>query len=292
MSGAIACEQRQYETYVLSLTEPNSSIEIVPARGGILTRWQFQGKDIFYLDHERFTDPSLSVRGGNPILFPICGNLPDNTYTYNGQSYTLKQHGFARDLPWQVVEQPMGDCPSILLRLKSNQQTREVYPFDFELLFRYTLHEDLLATEQTIINHSDDHPMPFALGFHPYFGVQDKQKLEFEIPSEEFQDQQTKEVHPFKGDFDLERDELDLIFQTLSQNTATIVDRHQGTRLKLEFSHAYANLVFWTLKGKDFYCLEPWTAPRNAMNTGDRLLYLDPGASFETSVNFYIELLE
>jgi len=292
MSGAIACEQRQYETYVLSLAEPNSSIEIVPARGGILTRWQFQGKDIFYLDRERFTDPSLSVRGGNPILFPICGNLPDNTYTYNEQSYTLKQHGFARDLPWQVVEQPMGDHPSILLRLKSNQQTREVYPFDFELLFRYTLHEDLLATEQTIINHSDDHPMPFALGFHPYFWVQDKQKLEFEIPSEEFQDQQTKEVHPFKGSFDLERDELDLIFQTLSQNTATIVDRQQGTRLKLEFSHAYANLVFWTLKGKDYYCLEPWTAPRNAMNTGDRLLYLDPGASFETSVNFYIELLE
>jgi len=292
MSGAIACEQRQYETYVLSLTEPNSSIEIVPSRGGILTRWQFQGKDIFYLDSERFTDPNLSVRGGNPILFPICGNLPDNTYTYNEQRYTLKQHGFARELPWQIVEQSMGDRPSILLRLKSNPQTREVYPFDFELLFRYTLQEDLLATEQTIINHSDDQPMPFALGFHPYFWVQDKQKLEFEIPSEEFQDQHTKEVHPFEGSFDLERDELDLIFQTLSQNTATIIDHQQGTRLKLEFSHAYANLVFWTLKGKNFYCLEPWTAPRNAMNTGDRLLYLDPGASLETSVNFYIELLE
>jgi galactose mutarotase-like enzyme len=59
---------------------------------------------MLYLDVERFANPELSIRGGVPILFPICGNLPDNCYTYNGQQYTLKQHGFGRYLPWEVTE--------------------------------------------------------------------------------------------------------------------------------------------------------------------------------------------
>ncbi|MFM7450793.1 MAG: aldose epimerase, partial [Leptolyngbyaceae cyanobacterium] len=49
----------------------------------------------------------------------------------------------------------------------------------------------------------------------------------------------------------------------------------------LTYSPEFSTLVFWTLKGKDFYCLEPWTAPRNALNTGENLLHLAPGASLD-----------
>jgi galactose mutarotase-like enzyme len=42
-----------------------------------------------------------------------------------------------------------------------------------------------------------------------------------------------------------------------------------------EFTH----FVVWTLEGKDFVCVEPWTSPGNALNTGDRLLTLQPGES-------------
>ncbi|WP_390883212.1 aldose epimerase family protein [Kovacikia minuta] len=116
----IATQHDRYTTYILSDQETNSILEIVPERGGIVTRWQVHGKDILYLDAERFADPALSVRGGIPILFPICGNLPDNTYTYNGQTYTLKQHGFARDLAWEVTEQVTQDRVSLTLVLNSN----------------------------------------------------------------------------------------------------------------------------------------------------------------------------
>jgi galactose mutarotase-like enzyme len=36
--------------------------------------------------------------------------------------------------------------------------------------------------------------------------------------------------------------------------------------------------VIWTLPGKDFVCLEPWTAPANALNSGESLLIVPPGA--------------
>jgi len=140
---AIAIKEQQYKTYILSDETAQSELEVVPERGGIITRWRVQGQEILYLDAERFANPDLSVRGGIPILFPICGNLPDNTYThhkknigekeepaaegttydetYNQQKYTLKQHGFARDLPWEVTEQVTQDFVSLTLVLESNE---------------------------------------------------------------------------------------------------------------------------------------------------------------------------
>ena len=67
---AIALKQKQYKTYILSDETANSALEVVPERGGIATSWLVEGKEIFYLDAERFANPDLTVRGGIPILFP------------------------------------------------------------------------------------------------------------------------------------------------------------------------------------------------------------------------------
>jgi galactose mutarotase-like enzyme len=145
---AIALQESQYKTYILSDQAANSQLEVVPERGGIITKWRVQGQEILYLDAERFANPELSVRGGIPILFPICGNLPDNTYTYNGQQYTLKQHGFARDFPWEVADQVTQEAASLTLVLNSNEQTRAVYPFDFQLAFTYQILGNSLEIQQ------------------------------------------------------------------------------------------------------------------------------------------------
>ncbi len=255
-----------------------------------MARWRVQGQDIFYLDEARLTDPALTVRGGIPILFPLCGNLPDNTYTHHGQPYTLKQHGFARELPWTVVDQSVGDRASLSLSLTSNDRTHAVYPFDFELTFTYTLDGNQLIAHQRYTNHSDE-PMPFSAGFHPYFQVLDKTQLEVDIPADRLLDQPTKSEHPFSGKFDFEQDEIDVAFTNLSRQSASITDRAQGLRLTLTQSDEFSIIVFWTVKGKPFYCLEPWTAGRNAMNTGDRLIHLGPGASMETTFTLTAEFI-
>ena len=281
---AIALQEQQYKTYILSDSSAQSQLEVVPERGGIITSWHVQGKELLYLDTERFANPQLSVRGGIPILFPICGNLPDNTYTYNGQQYTLKQHGFARDLPWEVTNQQIQESASLTLVLKSNEQTRAVYPFDFQLAFTYQILGNSLEIQQRYTNHSTV-PMPFSAGFHPYFATSDKTQLEFEIPATEFQDQKTKTVHPFSGEFDFNSDEIDVAFGQLSDQVATVTDKQRQLQIEMSWNDAfYGTVVFWTLKGKDFYCLEPWTAPRNALNTGTNLLYVEPGHTLQTWV--------
>ena len=102
----IAIEQQQYKTYTLFDKATQSSLVVVPERGGIIISWTVQGDEMFYLDKERLKDPSLSVRGGIPLLFPICGNLPDDTYSHQNQTYTLKQHGLAERPPGKSHTKP------------------------------------------------------------------------------------------------------------------------------------------------------------------------------------------
>lgn len=289
---AIAHRQEQYKIYTLSDTASDSWLEVVPERGGIATKWGVNGRELLYLDAERFTHPELTVRGGIPILFPICGNLPNNVYTYQDREYTLKQHGFARDLPWEVISQSTEDAASITLQLTSNEQTKQVYPFDFTLAFTYQLTQDTLKILQSYTNHSAE-PMLFSAGFHPYFAVEDKSQLEFAIPASEYTDQRTREIFAYRNHLDLEQDELDLAFSYMSANFARVVDFRTETQIYLQFAPEFNTFVFWTVKEKPFYCIEPWTAGRNALNTSDRIIKLAPNATLDTWVQLqYLSTIE
>ncbi|BBA79578.1 putative aldose 1-epimerase [cyanobacterium endosymbiont of Rhopalodia gibberula] len=280
MAFSVTFKKEQYLTYTLSDSEAISQITVVPERGGIILLWKIQGQDILYLDKERFSKPEMSIRGGVPVLFPICGNIHNNTYTYLNRTYILKQHGFARDLPWKVTQQGTDDCASLTVTLKSNEQTRLVYPFEFQLDFTYELKGNSLIIRQKYANKSEK-KMPFSFGFHPYYYVPNKSKVFFDIPSSEYQDQTTKKTFSYDGTFDFDQNEIDVGFHSLSRSLATMTDYHRKLKLVLSWSDIYSTFVFWTLKGKDYVCLEPWTAPRNALNTGNNLTELDPGATCE-----------
>ena len=282
----IVSQQKQYLTYSLTDTVAESEIDVVPERGGIILAWRIGGKDIFYLDKERFTNPELSIRGGNPILFPICGNLPDNVYRHNNKEYALKQHGFARNLPWEVAEEETkGDRAAITLALYSNDETLAAFPFEFQVSFTYQLAGNSIEIIQRYTNTGSE-PMPFSTGFHPYFYASDKAQLQFQIPSSEYWDQKNHTTHSFTGSFDFELDEIDVAFGDLTAQSASVIDPSRQLELIVEYDDAYSYLVFWTLKGKDYYCLEPWSAPRNALNSGKNLMVLAPGESRETRVRY------
>ncbi len=272
-------------SYVLADTGSQSSLTVFPDRGGIATSWKVNNRELMYLDADRFTDPSLSVRGGIPILFPICGNLPEDSYKIGDSEYSLIQHGFARNVPWQVVSQSTDKDASLTIELTSTDATRKVYPFDFTVSFTYRLSGGELIIDQSYTNHSTT-PMPFSTGLHPYFAAPDKNSLTVEIPSPSYQEKQTQAIHPFASHFDFSQAEIDAAFTNLSGNTAIVTDASQGLTLTMTQSSAYHNMVFWTVQEKDFYCLEPWTGPRNSLNTGVDLLHIAPGETFKTQVTF------
>jgi galactose mutarotase-like enzyme len=236
MTFTITQNQNQYLTYCLKDEEADAYLEVVPARGGIITRWQICGEDLLYLDTERFKYPNLSVRGGVPILFPICGNLPDNTYQHQGRNYTLKQHGFARDLPWEVSKESSETAASLTLELNSNEATRQVYPFDFQLIFTYQLQGNSLRIHQKVINLSPE-KMPFSIGFHPYFQVTDKTRLSFDIPSSQYLDQRTKTFHSYSGNFDFNLEEIDAAFPQITRHQSSFSDSYHQRQIILSYDN-------------------------------------------------------
>src|SRR5690606_16478397 len=72
----------------------------------------------------------------SPVLFPIVGALRDDTYWYEGKSYRLPRHGFARDVFFH--ESRISDT-SVVFTLTDSPETQQVYPFAFRLTLRYEL---------------------------------------------------------------------------------------------------------------------------------------------------------
>ena len=131
-----------FAIYELTESNTNSRAEICPERGGILISLVSHGQNLLYLDESTFLNPEKNIRGGNPILFPICGQLPNCTYQWNGTAYTMKNHGVARTSPWKV-EGYQKEAPGayLTISLESNAETMESYPFPFRLYLSFRKRE-------------------------------------------------------------------------------------------------------------------------------------------------------
>ena len=70
----------------------------------------------------------------SPVLFPIVGNYVQKQSVYEGKTYTLSQHGFARDMEFDLESQTENE---IWFMLKDIDTTLEKYPFHFALHIGY-----------------------------------------------------------------------------------------------------------------------------------------------------------
>ena len=247
---------------------------LAPARGGMVTRFEVAGRPVLYLDEATLADEAKSVRGGNPVLFPSPGPLAEGRFSWRGRQGTMKQHGFARTRPWRVVS---AGKQEVTLELVSDDTTRAQFPWDFALRYRHVLDHARLRIEQRIENRSGE-PMPFAAGFHPYFVVADAEKGRARIPTDATRayDNVDKREVAVDAPIDLTRAEVDLHLCDHGAREATL-ELPDGHRNVVRASPEYGRWVIWTLAGKDFVCLEPWTAAGDALNRDEAPIVVPPG---------------
>ncbi|WP_437289528.1 galactose mutarotase [Sorangium sp. So ce406] len=267
-------------TVELADSDAASRAVLAPARGGILTGLTVGGRELLYLDRATFDDRAANVRGGNPVLFPSPGKLAGDAWSAAGAAGRMRQHGFARTLPWSLDDHGTLASGGAYARLvlRSSEATRAQYPWDFRAEFTYTLRGRALRVDLRITNETGDGapPMPFGAGFHPYFAVSqaDKARATIETRATRAFDNTTKQEVPFSG-FDLTRPEVDLhLIDHGSTESALAIEGEAGLRIAVRGSPEFTHWVVWTLQGKDFVCLEPWTCPGDALNTGERLIQL------------------
>jgi len=269
-----------YPHWEYSNPEFDSLIRIVPERGGLITEWRSEGKELLYFDLERFLDKDKSVRGGIPILFPICGDLSEG-YLIGGKKYFLKQHGFARDLPWSIGL--LKDKLGIRLKLSDTKESRSCFPFFFTLLMDVRLQEKSLQISVKIHNQGHD-SMPFSFGFHPYFQISNLQKIKIDGLSEKCIDQTNMKVTNLSDQIRILDKGVD--FLSYPSCSVKVVDCLSRNVIELIHQEPMDTTVIWTDPPRKMVCLEPWTSPRNALVTGDRKLEIKPEEYIELLTTF------
>jgi galactose mutarotase-like enzyme len=271
--------------YVLEDERAASRVEIAPARGAIVTSMRVGARDVLYMDESTLFDASKNVRGGIPVLFPAPGKSENDEWHEGTLVHPMKQHGFARNLPWQVLGTSTEHGAMVSLELAANQTTIAQFPWVFRLRLVFVLTGPALRIGSNVFNDSE-RELAFGLGYHPYFAVTDKAHVEVETRATRAFDNVTKRVVPFAG-FDFTTKEVDLHLVDHG-GTSSALHLPGGGQIDLVASHEFTRWVVWSLPAKPFVCVEPWTCPGNALNTGEQLLRLGPGSFRESWVEIRV----
>ncbi|MBR3823512.1 MAG: right-handed parallel beta-helix repeat-containing protein [Kiritimatiellae bacterium] len=117
------------------------------------------GEEVFFV--------SETGTGGMPLCWPW--------FAGNGPSKDSRRHGIARYKDFEVVgTERIGNDSTLTLQLKSDDETRRLFPHDFTLTVKVRMN-DRLTVSMTGENTGKE---PFAVteAFHPYFAVSDSGK--------------------------------------------------------------------------------------------------------------------
>ena len=209
----------------------------------------------------------------SPVLFPVVGSFRDKKYTYNGNTYTMGQHGFARDNEFMFLSQSDNE---IWFSLKDTEVTRANFPFGFELKIGYRLVENCLTVLWSVKN-SDSKELYFSIGAHPAFNVMlegEASKAEYGLmfPGKEKLSYHkiTKDGLSVPTEFDLPLEAEKVCFgEDLLAESAILFERNQCKEVALikpdgeklvTVSFDTPLFAIWSPEGKNapFVCIEPW----------------------------------
>jgi galactose mutarotase-like enzyme len=269
-----------YELYNESL---GSWLRVAPDRGGIITSLGMENEEILFLNIETLYDPKKNIRGGIPILFPISGQLENGEYKWNDKVYQMKNHGVARNQPWEVMDTNVDETKAaVTLRLVSNEETMREYPFQFEAIFTYTITKNELFVDQVYRNVSEE-SMPIYAGFHPYFKTSSKD-LTYQTDAKTYLDYNNMEVHPFNHSLDLTNKKESLVLMDSMNRQISFELPELKKTVTMRYGDEFKYIVLWTEAEQEFICVEPWMAMTDELNRKEELVMVEPGKSLHTSL--------
>lgn len=141
----------------------------------------------------------LPTRWGAGVLFPYPGSVSGDSFKFQGEEIHLlpdlaaghAMHGIVRRKAWRIVDlgaDPVrGAWTTTSLDTTEDGISPQEWPYPFEISLTIQL---LLGNLRTtvLIRNTGEKPMPFGLGFHPYFPTPlgpkgDMESCEVQIPA-------------------------------------------------------------------------------------------------------------
>ena len=263
--------------------DESNLINFCPSRGGIITNWLLNDSEILYFDKKRFLDKTKSVRGGIPILFPICGNLEKQSL-FGDNFFNLMQHGFARDQEWNYKFNQLKN--TLCLTLSDNEITRKYYPYFFELKIEITFSIATLIFKIEIFNKSN-HKMPVNFGLHPYFNISDFRNIKFIDYAQCCVNQKNNNIMKTENLLKNSSEGIDLLMY--SSGKTSFIDYGLKRKITLIHPSPFDISVIWSDPPRQMLCMEPWTSPRNSLVSGLRKIEIMPNSSQKLNTSILVE---
>ncbi len=203
--------------------------------------------------------------GQAPILFPVVGQVRNDTITVDGKSYNMQKHGFARKSEFELVS---AEKSKVVFSLKSSPETLKKYPYEFELIVSYELNDSGLKASHTVKNLNDG-DMYFSFGAHPGFNCEVGDTVEFEknetlcterISSDNLIIPEKFPLLNNEKTFTITKEIFEpdaLILSDVQSEYVTINSPSQGRIIKVTFGKT-PFLGIWAKPGAPYVCIEPW----------------------------------
>jgi aldose 1-epimerase len=320
LSAAFAQYSVRREGEVVRLEDAKSRtvVSVMPSHGNSAFEMTVKGKKVL-----RFPFASVEeYKGGRgmsgiPFLAPWANRLDEPAFYANGKKYSFNlelgnvragqnnhpMHGFlTAATDWKVIEAKSDDRAAwITSRLDFFQQPEWMaqFPFAHTIEMTYRLSDGALEV-QVKLNNISNAPMPVAIGFHPYFQINDAPRDEWtfgiaariewllskdNIPTGEVRPIEQFLPKPQGGT--LKDLSLDHVFGDLIRDAsgrATMWVQGKSERVEVSFGPKYKAAVVYSPGGpnRDFICFEPMAGITDALNLAHRgiyreLQYIPPG---------------
>lgn len=274
-------------------------------------------------------------RFGIPVLFPFPNRICHGVYHWSGREYRLPIndpqqrhaiHGFVADRPWETLAVlPQGEPTGVTGRFRLAREAgdrRAFWPADFTLTLTWQLREPpeppprAELSAQVIVASEDTVPLPFGMGFHPYFAVpaDDAQVLilSAQRPGAELRRWELHDLIPSgrllplrPSDWRLVDDTLtdplppwDDAFRIFAADTGepTVVllrDCKRRFAIRIEAEPVFRDLVLFVPPHRQAVCVEPYTCVTDAIHLhaqgiASGLRVLQPGERWQTSLTITV----
>jgi aldose 1-epimerase len=302
---------------VVKLDGGDSRAEVWPEVGCNCVRWSAGGRDRLYAP-----DPAELIgrptRGGVPVLFPFPNRIQSGQFVWDGREYQLPLndsatknaiHGFTPRHPWRVLDVAADDGGAWLRAAfqisRDAPDCQDLWPADARLTLTIRLTADALRYE-AVVENPDLKPLPFGLGFHPYFAAPPDCRIQTPARGrwELVDGLPTGRRLPLDGYHDLKPsraigwvnlDDVYTDFPPTEPGADGLIYRGRidypgAGKLLVRTSPGFRDLVLFTPPHGKAVCLEPYTCPTDAIHLQQRedvgWQVLPPGGRWEGVVEY------
>lgn len=252
--------------------------------------------------------------GQAPVLFPIVGTIRNDKAQSAQGEVKLGRHGLARRFEHALL---CADETSVQYELRSTDETRKQFPYDFALRMSYSIVGATTIEQRFDVENTGEVALPYTVGAHPAFNAPLDEGETFEdyelsfarpwsyaSPSLDHESglldfEHTWEVINDADTFPLTHEPFrahdTIIFQNVPESVVTLRSRKSSHGVRVSFEGFHFLGVWSEMHDAPFVAIEPWTGCATALDEDDMLEHkrgmelLAPGACATHA--FTIELL-